>query len=121
MRKTYSSYVEDGNIVKIWTQRQFEYFSRRDPKHKKKLYNLFITWKEMKRRKKYRLFDLYLICIVRWSRMSIELVDITNRIGTNWNKIYLLNSCIQSSRLVLIKLDKLKQEEFFKGMLEKTL
>jgi hypothetical protein len=54
--KTYSSYVEDGNVVKIWTQRQFEYFSRRDPKHKKKIYNLFTTWVEMKRRKKYRLF-----------------------------------------------------------------
>ena len=28
--------------------------------------------------------DLYLICMVRWSRMSIELVEITNKIGTNW-------------------------------------
>ncbi len=28
----------------------------------------------------------YLICIVRWSIISIELVEITNRIGTNWKK-----------------------------------
>ena len=27
--------------------------------------------------------NLYLICMVRWSRMSIELVEMTNRIGTN--------------------------------------
>ena len=32
----------------------------------------------MRRRK-----DLYLICMVRWSRMSIELVEMTNKIGTN--------------------------------------
>ena len=27
--------------------------------------------------------NLYLICMVRWSRMSIELVEMTNKIGTN--------------------------------------
>ena len=31
------------------------------------------------------MFYLYLICIVLWSRISIELVDITKRIGTNCN------------------------------------
>ncbi len=49
--KTYSFYVEDGNVIKIWTQRQFEYFSRRDPKHKKKII-IFLPpekrWKEGK-------------------------------------------------------------------------
>ena len=28
----------------------------------------------------------YLICIVRWSIINIELVEITNSIGTNWKK-----------------------------------
>ena len=36
----------------------------------------------------------YLICMVRWSITNIELVEITKRIGTNWNvrkRIVLLN------------------------------
>jgi hypothetical protein len=65
--------VEYCNVVEVRAQRQLEDLAGGNPARQavQVLVMMVST-------------DLYLICMVRWSRMSMELVEMTKRIGTNW-------------------------------------